>query len=73
MANTPLFETHLVVCADDLVTDLQLALLQLTDMQNVAVVHLHIGHLELGLAVNGEDTSIVLLSTLLGVKVGLVK
>ena len=64
---------HLVVRADDLVSNIQLALLQLTNMQDITVVHLYVGHLELGLAVNGEDTSIVLLSTLLGVKVGLVK
>jgi hypothetical protein len=42
-------------------------------MQDVTVVHLHIGHLELGLAVDGEHTRIVLLSALLGVEVGLVE
>jgi hypothetical protein len=66
-------QTHLVVSGNDLVADLQLALLQSTNVQDITVVHLHVLDLELGLTIDGKDTSVVLLSTLLGVEVGLVQ
>jgi hypothetical protein len=42
-------------------------------MQHITVEHLHILHLELGLVADRQKTGIVLLPTLFGVKVGLVK
>ena len=42
-------------------------------MQDVSVIYLYILDLELGLPIDGNDTSVVLLTTLLGIKVGLVQ
>jgi hypothetical protein len=42
-------------------------------MQDVSVKDLNVGHLEIRLAVDGQRTGIILLSTGFGVKVGLVE
>lgn len=65
--------TYLVISSNDFLADSDLALDHTSDMQNIAVRHLDIFHLELGLAVDREHASVVLLSTLFGVKVGLVE
>lgn len=65
--------THLAVRASDLVPDLDLALLHEPDVQDVSIEHLHIGHLEVGLAIDRQRARVVLLSTGFGVKVGLVE
>lgn len=61
--------THLVICADHFISDLDLALFHLPDMQDISIVHLHVLHFELGLSVNGDHTGIVFLSTLLGIEI----
>lgn len=65
--------SHLAVGADDLVANLDLALLHVPNMQDVSVEYLNVGHLKIGLAVDGKRTGIILLSTGFGVKVGLVE
>jgi hypothetical protein len=47
-------ETHLAVGTDDLVANLDLALLHVPNMQDVSVEDLNVGHLEIGLAVDGQ-------------------
>jgi hypothetical protein len=65
--------TDLIVCADDLIADFDLALLHLPNVQHVAVVHLHILNFELCLAVDSNHTRVVLLTTLFSVEVCSVK
>jgi len=50
-----------------------MTILEMTGMQDIAVVHLDIFDLKVGDAVNNDITSIVLLSTRLSVEAGLVK
>jgi hypothetical protein len=65
--------THLVVRRNNLVADRERALLDGSNMQHVAVEDLNILDDKVGLAVDDDPTRVVLLSSRLGVKVGLVK
>jgi hypothetical protein len=65
--------THLVVGRNDLVADGEGSLLDGTNVKNVAVEDLDVLDVEVGLAVNDNATSVALLSSRLGVEVGLVE
>ena len=65
--------THLIVGANDLVTNFDFAFFHLTNVQHVSIVDLHIANFELGFTVNCKHASIVFLPSLLCVKVGLVE
>ncbi|GKT91710.1 uncharacterised protein [Colletotrichum tofieldiae] len=64
---------QLIVLADDLVARRQGAVLEVTVVDNVASVVLHIQDLELGNIINDNTSSIGDLATRLGVEVGLVQ
>ena len=57
-------QTHLVICADELVPDFQLAILHLADMQDIAVEYLNVLHFKFCLAIDGEDTGVKFLASL---------
>lgn len=65
--------TYLVVGTGHLVSNLELAFLQLSNVQNIAIVDLNVGNFKVGLAVDGDGSSVILLTTRLGVEVGLIK
>ena len=62
-----------VVSANDLISDLELSFFESTNMEDVTVEYLDIFDLEFRFTIDGDDTGIVLLTTLLGVEVGLVE
>lgn len=66
-------ETHLVVGRNDLVANREGSLLDGTNVKNVAIEDLDVLDVEVGLAVNDDATSVALLSSRLGVEVGLVE
>lgn len=66
---TSSLRNYLVIRANHFISDFHLPLLHSANMQHISVVHLHVLDFELRLAVNGQYTSIVLLSTLFRVKV----
>lgn len=65
--------THLVVGRHNLVTDGQLALSHVSNVEYVTVEDLDLLDDKVGLAVDDDTTSVVLLSSRLGVEVGLVE
>jgi hypothetical protein len=62
-----------VISANDFVSDFELSFFQSTDVEDVTVEHLDIFDLEFRFTINGDDTGIILLTTLLGVEIGLVE
>lgn len=64
---------YLVVGTSDFIANLELTFLHVTDVQNITVVYLNVGNLKVCFAVDGDGTSVILLTSRLGVKVRLVK
>lgn len=66
-------KTHLVVGRHHLVTDGQLTLSHVSNVQHVTVEDLDLLDDKVGLAINDDTASVVLLSSRLGVEVGVVE
>jgi hypothetical protein len=62
-----------VVGTDDFISNFELSFFESTNVEDVSVEYLDILDLEFRFPINGDDTSIVLLTTLLGIKVGFVE
>jgi hypothetical protein len=62
-----------VISADDFISDFELSFFKSTDMKDVTVEYLNIFDLEFRFTIDGDDTSVIFLTTLLGVEVGLVE
>lgn len=68
------FETYIIKGQFDLAVKLELAIFQVTDVEDIATKRLAIFYNKFGLTVGGDDAaSIVFLTTSLGIKVGLVR
>jgi hypothetical protein len=61
-------ETYLIVRADYFLPNRQLSVLQMPAVQNITVVDLNILNVELGLPIDDYTSSVVLLSTGLGIE-----
>lgn len=68
--NTSQSETHLIVSANNLISNVQLSLRQHSDMKDVSAEDLDVRDEELGLPVDDDGSGISLLSSGLGVEVG---
>lgn len=66
-------KAHLIVRANDLVSDFELALGQDADVEDVATEDLDVGHDELCASVDEDGASVALLAARLGVEVGAVE
>lgn len=66
-------ETNLIVRRDDLIADLKLAILDVTDVEHIAIVNLDVRDFELGDAVDNDATRVVLLATRLCIEARAVK
>jgi hypothetical protein len=62
-----------VISADDFISNFELSFFQSTDVEHVTVEYLNILNLEFRFTIDGDDTSVILLTTLLSVEVGLVE
>lgn len=65
--------THLIISRNHLIPNLQRPLLQGPNVKHVTVKHLHVRDLELGLPIDRQHSRVKLLTSLLGVEVGLVE